>query len=308
MPQYSPTDLRRLDVLGRLIRALEGAPSDSSATAEAILPEGADHDATSALRDEIRSLEADQLVTVNWRLAGAWTAKPTAAGRNEWATLDAARNDRRARRFHLRDVYLGWVVDQNDDGASPWPELFFESGATYLGAPYTQDDLERTGEYLREQGYIRGFEAAQRPDPLRPVPTVKGRYTVEQGISVNAPASANDAASASHTYNTTINGPANVVQGSHDVQQTINATWQDQARELVEEVSGRLDRVDDVQVRAELSAVVQDLRSEVAGEARPHRVSAVVSRLAVALGTSAASKMGSEIMQHALRLIGALSA
>jgi hypothetical protein len=307
VPEYSSADIRRLDVLGAIIRALDGESTENSVTQNAVLPEGADYDATSALREDIRALEAAKLVSVSWRLTNAWRATPTRNGRDAWAALEDARNDRRARRFELRDVYLTWVVDQNDDGASPWPELFFDSGATYLGAPYTQEDLEHTGEYLREHGYIKGFGAAQRPDPLRPVPTAKGRYTVEQGISVNAPAS-RDATSTGDTYNNHFNGPANVAQGSHDVQQTINITWQDQARELVEEISGRLHRVEDAQVRADLTAAIEELRVEVAGEARPNQVRAVVTKIAIALGTSAASKMGSDVMQHALQLVGLLAA
>ena len=307
MPEYSPTDLRQIDVLGKLIRATEAEPSEPWASSRAVLPEGAGHNATSALRDEIRTLEAAELVTVDWRYSGGWLAKPTGAGRDAWAALDAARNDRRARRFQLRDVYLSWVVDQDDDGASPVPEQFFDSGATYLGVPYTQDDLERTGEYLFDHGYIKGPRADQRPDPLRPLPTAKGRYTVEQGISVNASAP-QDATLAGDTYNNTFNAPTNVAQGSHDVQQTINISWQDQARSFVDEISGRLDRIEDEQVRADLTSATEELRAEVDGEARPHKVRAVVSKIAMALGTAAASEVGTDLMQHALQLVGVLPA
>ncbi|MGA1813874.1 hypothetical protein VH571_15940 [Frondihabitans sp. 4ASC-45] len=307
MPEYSPTDLRQLDVLGKLIRATDERATNPQALPQDLLHEGAGHDATSALRDEIRALEAADLIVVDWRFNGGWSAKPTGAGRDAWAALDTARNDRRARRFQLRDVYLSWVVDQDDDGASPVPEQFFESGATYLGVPYTQDDLERTGEYLFDHGYIKGPRADQRPDPLRPLPTAKGRYTVEQGISVNAPAP-RDAAPAGDTYNNHFNGPTNVAQGSHDVQQTINITWQDQARNFVDEISGRLDRIEDEQVRAELTSATDELRAEVNGEARPNQVRAVVSKIAMALGTAAASEVGTDVMQHALQLVGVLPA
>lgn len=307
MPEYSPTDLRQLDVLGKLIHASEAEPSEPWASSRDVLPEGAGHDATSALRDEIRALEAAELITVDWRYSGGWLAKPTGAGRDAWIALDSARNDRRARPIQLRDLYLTWVVDQDDEGASPVPEQFFDTGATYLGAPYTADDVERVGEYLKENGYIKGQAAWQYKGPLRPEPTAKGRYTVEQGISVNAPAP-QDATPAGDTYNNTFHGPTNVAQGSHDVQQTIHVTWQDQARSFVDEISGRLDRIEDEQVRADLTSATEELRAEVDGEARPNQVRAVVSKIAMALGTAAASEVGTDVMQHALQLVGVLPA
>ena len=252
MPEYSPTDLRQLDVLGKLIRATDERTENPQALPQDLLEDGADYATTSALQDVVRALEALGLITVGWRFSGGWSAKPTGAGRDALTALDAARNDRRARRFQLRDVYLSWVVDQDDDGASPVPEQFFDSGATYLGVPYTQDDLERTGEYLFDHGYIKGPKADQRRDPLRPIPTAKGRHTVEQGISVNAPAP-HDATPAGNVFHNTFHSPANVAQGSHDVQQTIHVTWQDQARSFVDEISGRLDRIEDEQVRADLT-------------------------------------------------------
>jgi hypothetical protein len=307
VPEYSPTDLRQLDVLGKLIHATDERTENPQALPQDLLESGADYATTSALRDEVRALEAMELVTVDWRLSGGWSAKPTSAGRDAWTALDAARNDRRARRFHLRDLYLRWVVDQDDDGAAPIPEQFFDTGATYLGAPYTAEDVERVGEYLKENGYIKGQAAWQYKGPLRPEPTAKGRYTVEQGISVNAPAP-RDAAPAGDTYNNHFNGPANVAQGSHDVQQTINITWQDQARNFVDEISGRLDRIENEQVRAELTSATEELRAEVNGEARPNQVRAVVSKIAMALGTAAASEVGTDVMQHALQLVGVLPA
>lgn len=307
MPEYSAADLRQLDVLGKLIRATDERATNPQALPQDLLPEGAGHDATSTLRDEIRALEAADLIVVDWRFNGGWSAKPTGAGRDAWAALDTARNDRRARRFQLRDLYLTWVVDQDDDGASPVPEQFLDTGATYLGAPYTAEDVERVGEYLKENGYIKGQAAWQYKGPLRLVPTAKGRYTVEQGKSVNAPAP-RDVAPAGDTYNNHFNGPANVAQGSHDVQQTINITWQDQARTFVDEISGRLDRIEDEQVRAELTSATEELRAEVNGEARPNQVRAVVSKIAMALGTAAASEVGTDVMQHALQLVGVLPA
>ncbi len=49
-------------------------------------------------------------------------------------------------------------------------------------------------------------------------------------------------------------GPTNVAQNSHNVQQTINIGWKDQARELGDEISRRLDQVESEQARSELAA------------------------------------------------------
>lgn len=307
MPNYTPQDLRRLDVLGRLIQAAGERGESSEGFPQDVLVEGAGHAETTALRDDIRALEAAELVTVSWRLAGGWSARPTGNGRDAWAALDAARNNKRARRQQLRDDYLEWVVDQHDDGRSPVPEQFFEGGATYLGAPYAQEDLESVGEYLLEQGYIKGQTAWGYRAPLRPVPTAKGQHTVEQGISVNAPAP-QDATPAGNVFNNTFNAPTNVAQGSHDVQQAINITWQEQARTFVDEISGRLDHIPDEQVRADVSTATDELRAEVDGEARPQHVRAVVTKIATALSSAAATEAGTELMKHALRLLGVLPA
>lgn len=287
--------------------ALDGFSSSHSISAQALLPEGADHNAESALRDEIRDLEAAGFVSVDWRFNGGWLARPTSSGRDAWAALEAARRDRRARRLQLRDLYLEWVVDQDDDGGSPVPEQFFDTGATYLGISYTAEDIERAGEYLLENGYIKGQTALQYRSPLRPVPTAKGRDAVEQKISVNAPAPW-DAAPASNTFNNTFNGPSNVAQGSHDVQQTIQMTRQDQARNFVDEIAGRLDRIENEQLRTSLISATEELRAEIEGQARLGQVRGVVLKIPLALGGAAASEVGTGVMQHALQLVGMLPA
>ncbi|MBT2501225.1 hypothetical protein [Curtobacterium sp. ISL-83] len=208
----------------------------------------------------------------------------------------------------MRDEYLVWVVDRHDAGASPTGDDFLPTGANYLGMPYTQDDLEQTGNWLYEGRFIKGPIADQRPDPLRPSPTAKGRWIVGQGKSVNEPT--NDATAGGSTYTDHFHTPANVAQGSSDVHQTINIGWQDQARELVDEISARLDRVENDQTREELAAGVEELRVEVDGQARPTVVRGIVTKLgiAIAIGTAMASELGTELTQHAFQLLGQLPA
>lgn len=206
----------------------------------------------------------------------------------------------------MRDEYLVWVVDQDDAGASLTSDDFLRSGASYLGLPYTQEDLEQTGKWLHEGRFIKGPMASQRPDPLRPEPMAKGPWIVEQGKSVNEPT--HDESPGSATYTNHFHGPANVAQNSHDVHQTINIGWRDRARELVGEISRRLDEVENEQTRSEHAAAVAELRTEVDGQARPHAVRGIVTKLGLAITTAIVGELGTELAQHAFQLLGALPA
>lgn len=303
---YSPEDLRRLDVLGRLIAAAGERSTNPQALPQDLLDAEADHATVTGLRERVQDLEGFGYLSVDWRNSGGWSARPTAQGRDAWAALEAARGNIRARRQRMRDEYLVWVVDQDDAGAYPTADDFLPTGANYLGMPYTQEDLEQTGKWLYEGRFIKGPMVNQRPDPLRPEPTAKGRWIVEQRKSVNEPT--NGEAAGGSTYNNHFHAPANVAQNSHDVHQTINVGWQDQARELVDEISRRLDDVESEQARSELAETVAELRAEVDGQARPHAVRGIVTKLGLAITTAMAGELGSELTQHAFQLLGALPA
>jgi hypothetical protein len=303
---YSPEDLRRLDALGRIIDASDARSPIPQAQPQDVLGDQPTRAAMDDLRGRVRELEGAGHLAVDWRLSGGWIARPTAQGRDAWTALASARGNVRARRQQLRDEYLVWVVDQDDAGASPTVDDFLPTGANYLGMPYTQEDLEQTGKWLHEGRFIKGPMASQRPDPLRPEPTAKGRWFVEQGKSVNEPMNGETAGGA--TYTNHFHAPANVAQNSHDVHQTINIGWQDQARKFVDEISRRLDDVENEQARSELAASVAELRAEVDGQARPHAVREIVAKLGLAITTAIAGEVGSELTQHAFQLIGALPA
>lgn len=306
MADYSPEDLRRLEVLGRIISAADARDTNPQALPQDLLGAQPDGAAVDELRERVRELETAGHLAVDWRMAGAWSARPTVQARDAWEALEAARNDVRARRRQMRDDYLEWVVDQDDAGAYPTADDFLPTGANYLGMPYTQADLEQTGKWLDEARYIKGPKVLQRPDPVRPAPTARGRWTIEQGKSVNeAP---RDETPGATTFHNTFNAPTNVAQNSHEVQQTIIVGWQDQARELVDEISRRLDRIDDERARSELAATTAELRAEVAGAARPSVVRGIVTKLGIALTTAMASEAGSELAQQALHLLQSLPA
>lgn len=206
----------------------------------------------------------------------------------------------------MRDEYLVWVVDQNDAGTAPTVDDYLPTGASYLGMPYTQEDLEQTGKWLFDGRFIKGPMVNQRPDRIRPEPTAKGRWYVEEGKSVNEPA--NEEAPSGSSVTNNFHGPTNVAQNSRDVQQTINIGWQDQARELVDEIARRLEHVESEQARSELAAAVDELRVEVDGQARPSAVRGIVTKLGLAIGTAMAGELGSELTQHAFQLLSQLPA
>ncbi len=150
-----------------------GAEREPAGAPQDLLGDQPEHGAADELRQRVRELEGAGLLLVDWRYSGGWSARPSAQGRDAWAALETARGNKRARRRQMRDEYLGWVVDQDEAGASPTSDDFLTTGASYLGMPYTQEDLEQTGKWLREGRFIEGPMADQRPDPLRPSPTRK---------------------------------------------------------------------------------------------------------------------------------------
>lgn len=306
MADYSFEDLRRLNALGRIITAADARNPIPQARPQDVLGAQPERAAMDELRARVRELEGFGYLIVDWRLAGGWVARPTADGLDAWAALHTAQNNLRARRRMMRDEYLVWVVDQEDAGILPTSDGFLETGASYLGMPYTQNDLEQTGKWLYEGRFITGPMADQSAGPLRPKPTAKGRWVVEEGRSVNEPTNEETPSGSNVTNN--FHAPTNVAQNSHHVQQTINIGWQDQAREFVDEISSRLDHVENEQARAELAAAVEELRAEVNGQARPNAVRTMVSKLGLAIGTAMAGELGSELTQHAIQLLGQLPA
>lgn len=306
MADYSPEDLRRLDVLGRIIAAAAARSTNPQALPQDLLGDQPEHAAVDELRERVRELDGAGLLHLDWRNGGGWSANPSAQGSDAWAALESARGNVRARRRRMRDEYLEWVVDQADAGTAPTVDDYLPTGANYLGMPYTEEDLKQTGKWLREGRFIEGPMTDQRPDPLRPSPTAKGRWFIEEGRSVND--SANEETPGWSGVTNNFHGPTNVAQNSHNVQQTINIGWQDQARGLVDEISRRLEHVESEQARSELAAAVDELRAEVDGQARPSAVRCIVTKLGLAIGTAMAGELGSELTQHAFQLLSQLPA
>ena len=280
----SQTGLRWLLTLGRIVQLSDTVGNEdvsNSAVLEAS-PEGTDR---RELREDLQSLDNHGYVSVDERFNGAWRARPTSAGRVAWAELEASRNSPRDRRRQMRDEYLTWLYDQQENGLSPTADDFLTTGASFLGLAYTQEDLERTGEWLFERGFIKGPKAWQRPDPIHPELTAKGQLYVEEERSVHeSPQSVG-----STTFHNTINGPAMLAQNSQHVVQTQNMNaWEDGARTLADAVEQLAQILPD---GTQLTESATELRAEVDGDARPTRVRELIDSIIKALGTGAGGEL-----------------
>lgn len=289
-------ELQVLEQIVELSKAATNKPVSYSAVLEA-LPEGTE---LREMNVHVRSLADANFVHLDERYAGAWLAQPTDAGRAAWAEIYELRSSPRTRRRQMRDDYLIWLYDQHEDGSSPTSDDFLNTGAHYVGAPYTQEDLERTGEWLLERGLIKGPTGWQRPDPIRPQITAKGQLYVEEGKSVHESPESVGAA----TYNTTINGPAMLAQNSQYVtqNQNINA-WKDDARSFAEAVAHLASILPD---SSELAVKASELHQEVDDAARPNRVRELVDTIVRALGSGAGGALGGALVTQAGAVLASL--
>lgn len=200
----------------------------------------------------------------------------------------------------MRDEYLVWLYDQYENGKTPNADLYLQSGANFLGYPYTQSDLQLTGEWLKEQGFIRGGGSWGRPGPLYPELTAKGKMYVEKGFSVHETPSV----AGSTSYQNIIHGSAIVAQNSHHVSQTqLVNEWKAQANSLADAVSQLAQLTPD---DSELSNLAIALREEIEGDADTSRVRGFLDNLVKSLGTGVGGALGGAVMAQATALLGAL--
>lgn len=295
----SHIDLRWLLTLGRIVQ-LSDVAGNEAVSNNAVLeasPEGTDR---RELREDLKALDNHGYVNVDERFNGAWLARPTSSGRVAWAELEASRNSPRDRRRQMRDEYLIWLYNQQENGLSPTANDFLTTGASFLGLAYIQEDLERTGEWLLERGFIKGPKVWQRPDPIRPQITAKGQLYVEEERSVHeSPASVG-----STTFHNTINGPAMLAQNNQHVAQTQNVNaWKDDARTLADAVEQLAQLLPD---GTQLVESATELRAEVEGDARPTRVRELIDSIIKALGTGAGGALGGALVTQGVAILGSL--
>lgn len=293
------TDLRSLLTLGRIVQLCDAAgdqPVSNNAVLEAS-PGGTD---SRELREDLQTLDADGHVSIDERLSGAWSVKPTNSGRTAWARVEESRNSPRDRRRQMRDEFLIWLYDELENGLAPTAEDFLSTDASFMGLTYTQEDLARTGEWLLERGFIRGPGAWGRPYPIHPEITAKGQLYVEEERSVHeSPASVG-----STTFHNTVNGPAMLAQNSQHViqNQNVNA-WKDDARSLADAVVQLAHVIPDGK---NLAGPATELRAEIDGDARPTRVRELVDSIVKALSTGAGGALGGALVTQAAALLGTL--
>lgn len=250
-----------------------------------------------------RALASRELISLDERFSGAWLARPTPNGRRTWEAFAARRTDRAARRRQLRNDYLRWVFDQIEDHGKASADDFLNSGANYLGAPYSAADLESSGAWLAERGLIGGATIDQRRDPVLPTISTRGRAAVEDGEDVNSLRQENG----SRVHNT-FNGPTNVAQQSTNVTQTINVekAWRNDAKQLAEAIEQVL-AVIPTEQRSTFANAASELRTEATGPARPERVRTVLQGIVQAASSGAAGAIGTSLGMAASSLIAALA-
>lgn len=195
-----------------------------------------------AIRDRLRELANSGYLTLDERLAGMIAgARMLSAGWGALQEFESERSSLPKRRQRLRDVYLTWLYTELEEkDGSPTPDAFLATAPMYYGLPYTTQDLEKVGEWLRDNGFIRGEGAWQYAGPLRPTLTEKGRFTVESGRSANDPAPT----VASTTFSTIVHGSANVNNGGNDVQQIMNVEWVPAGTRLLDTIEQALPAIE----------------------------------------------------------------
>jgi hypothetical protein len=292
----STFELQVLEQIVELSASNGNEPVSYSAVLEA-LPAGTE---LREMNTHVRALATANYVHLDERYAGAWLAQPTDTGKAALTEIRQLRSSARNRRRQMRDDYLIWLYDQDESGSSPTADDFLESGAHFLGTPYTQDDLERTGEWLLERGFIKGPTAWQRPDPIRPQITAKGQLYVEEEKSVHE--SPTDVGAA--TFNNTFHAPAVLAQNSQHVTQTQNINdWKDDARSFAEAVAQLAAILPD---NPSLAIPASELQHEVDNAARPSRVRELVDTIVKALGSGAGGALGGALVTHGAAVLASL--
>lgn len=135
-----------------------------------------------ALQEIVNRCKAEGLIHEEAVLAGIEysSAFLTDVGSRRVQTILANRRKRRLRRAACREAILDWL-DSVDDGPTPTDvhAIFGDPRALFEGNPFTFDELESAGQYLRERGLITGIPIAERAAPLQPALTSEGRDCID---------------------------------------------------------------------------------------------------------------------------------
>jgi hypothetical protein len=285
MPTYSLPEVRRLSLLGKVILLVDGG--EPQVTPDVLMQNPDDDTERAAISADMRALRDHGFVALDERLAGMWVARPTANGRDAWAQFSSMRGSRLERQRQLRNEYMLWIYEAATTARYPQPGDFLQSGAGFLGEPYTAHELERVAVWLKERGFIRGQGAWGHPAPISPEMTAKGEDYIENERDVHV--DPRDASGPTHIYN----GPTQVAHAGRDVTQTQhNQVIADEALRLVDALR-QLAKLELDARRDELTKVADELEAEAAGEAEPGRLRSLAESAQRALSSGAGGALGS---------------
>lgn len=237
--------------------------------------------------------ELNYLVSLGWMSTKYITYDDRGVGRitplgvSTAQDFEQKRNDAQARRVKLRDLFLRWLYTETqiNDAHMPSVDNFLSTDAHYLGTPFTQDDLNKALEWLKDNEFISGIGSWGRAI-LRGTITTKGISVVERNRSVM------DSETTSIVNNTTVHGPANIANQSPGTHQTIvqDSAWASQLLTHLEAVHQALPTLPD-EVRADIteavSGAIEAARAEDASRAR-----SATQRIQELLSATAAGALG----------------
>lgn len=237
----------------------------------------------------IRLLADEGYVALDERLAGMLAgAKILPSGLAALEDFEAMRSSLPDRRKRARDEYLAFLYSEIEEhDRHPTPDAFLATSPSYYGLPYTAEDVEKVGEWLKKSGFIDGEAAWQYHGPLRPTLTEKGVFTVENERSVGDPPPLHMGTS----YQTNVYGSANVNNGGNNVRQRLSIEWVTKGVTLLDTLEQALPSIN-ADIADLVSAEIDAARTELADAADIGRLRATFTAIAGFLGATSAGALG----------------
>lgn len=289
---------RRISLLGRIIDIVDGG--EKHATPGMLMSDAGDGQERAAVT-AARALHDQGWISLDERYSGGWAARPLGLGRDVWADFVVRRGDVAHRQVQIRNDYLRWVYEQTRDVTFADSDQFLRTGPSFLGDPYSMSELMRAGTWLADRGFIDGPGSDQRPDPIRPKPTVEGEDWVERGRDVNE----DYTQPAATSY--VINGDAQIAhQSQHVVQfqsKTAGREGAERLADMLEQLAGMLD----ADSASEVRGFAVQLRDEASDAARPARFREIGDAATKAFSTGLGGALGSAVLSQITTWIGTLS-
>ncbi|WP_123737492.1 MULTISPECIES: hypothetical protein [unclassified Rathayibacter] len=298
LEHLEPHDFRRLDLLGRAIELTDAG--ESQVSSRTLAAPDANSGERSMVSADASTLEDEGLLNLDRRASGAWLARPTQAGRDTWAELSRRRDDRAQRARQLRNDYLRWIYNTRRDGSAD-SSKFLPSGASYLGAPYPEDEFLEAGAWLRARDFIEGEGAWGRKSPLFPSLTVKGEDYVEHDRDVHMEPTEKGGAT-SYAFH----GPTQFATGSSHFTQNQNIGEVKAGAEELARALHQLSQLSSGLQKTELTTAATELEEEAAGQARPQKFRAIAEGIQRILVGGAGGALGAFTSKQVTEFLEAL--